>query len=270
MLVRICKESDKITIQQQLPREFFIYICCLIGQETTTNSDKMHLSDLHKTCYVAFGKYLADGGRSFILNTTAILHQLMPANSWPEGVLSSLEKFTTKEFNLATKEARKIIGAESYIGRGNSLMRGNEIWNTFKAAQKSANIYNSSWGKLKSGENKSGLLYQIRESLWPREERQKNIKRIQTRALSKKFDNDEAKAAWITSETDAANRNIAAFNPKWFPSGWLAFVYLGYPSGCCRLEFTCFNPPQKEEVAIEMKKAYEELGKTGKNLLFIF
>ena len=53
MFVRICKESEKKTIQQQHPREFFTFICCLIGQETTTNSDKMHISDIYKTCYVA-------------------------------------------------------------------------------------------------------------------------------------------------------------------------------------------------------------------------
>ena len=118
---------------------------------------------------------------------------------------------------MVTKEAKRIVGGESDKGRANSIMRGNEIWNTFKAAQKSANVYNSSWRKLKSGENKSGLLSQIRESLWPREERKKNIKRIHTRALARKFDNDEAKSAWITSETNEANRNIDAFNPKWFP-----------------------------------------------------
>ena len=143
----------------------------------------MHISDIHRTCYVAFGKYLLDGGRAFILNTTAILLQLTPSGGWPDSVYPSLEQFTLKEYNLATKEARKIVGTEADRGKANSLMRGSEIWTTFKAAQKSANTYNSSWRKLKSGENKSGLLTQIRESLWPREEKQKNIKRIQTRSL---------------------------------------------------------------------------------------
>ena len=100
MFIRICRESDKKTIQQQLPREFFIFICCLIGQETTTNSDKMHITDIYKTCYVAFGKYLVDGGRAFLLNTSTIIHQLTPANGWPEGVYSSLEQFMQKEYNL--------------------------------------------------------------------------------------------------------------------------------------------------------------------------
>ena len=31
MLVRLCKEADKKTIQQQVNREFFIFICCLKG-----------------------------------------------------------------------------------------------------------------------------------------------------------------------------------------------------------------------------------------------
>jgi hypothetical protein len=70
-------------------------------------------------------------------------------------------------------------------------MRGSEIWTTFKVAQKSCNVYNSKLRKLKSGENKSGLLNKIRESLWPIEEKQKNIKRIQTRALGQKFKNSE-------------------------------------------------------------------------------
>ena len=91
MFVRICKESEKKTIQQQLPREFFTFICCLIGQEKTTNSDKMHISDIYKTCYVAYGKYLVDGGRAFILNTTALLLLLTPAGSWPDGVYKSME-----------------------------------------------------------------------------------------------------------------------------------------------------------------------------------
>ena len=78
-------------------------------------------------------------------------------------------------------------------------MRGFEVWSTFKAAQKSTNVYNSSWRKLKSGENKSGLLRQIRESFWPVEEKQKNVKRVHTRASSKKFNNDEEKASWIAT-----------------------------------------------------------------------
>ena len=148
-------------------------------------------------------------------------------------------------------------------------MRGSEIWTTFKAAQKSANVFNSSWRKLNFGENKSGLLTQTREGLWPGEEKLKNIKRIQTRSLGRKFDNDEDKALWITTETEDANKEIKPFYHKWFPSGWLSFVYLGYQSGLNRQEFTCFNPSQKEEVATEMKEAYEELGMTGTKLCFM-
>ena len=102
MFIRTCKESDKKTIQQQISREFFIFICCLIGQETTTNSEKMHVIDIYKTCYVAFGKYLVDGGRAFLLNISTILHQLTPANGWPDGVYASLEQFMQKEYNLGT------------------------------------------------------------------------------------------------------------------------------------------------------------------------
>jgi hypothetical protein len=140
-------------------------------------------------------------------------------------------------------------------------MRGFEVWSTFKAAQKSTNVYNSSWRNLKSGENKSGLLRQIRE--WPVEEKQKNVKRVHTRASSKKFNNDEEKASWIATEMEDANNKIEPFNAKWFPSGWLAFAYLGYPSGLKRQDFTCFNPPQREEVQSQMKKVYEDLGLTG-------
>ena len=238
MFIRTCKESDKKTIQQQLSREFFIFICCLIGQETTTNMDKMHINDIYKSCFVAFGKYLIDGGRAFLLNTTAILHQLTPTNGWPDGVYSTLEQFMQKEYNLGThqirlthstctyfhssyaslclklgtKEARRTVGSEADKSKACNILRGSEVWNTFKAAQKSANVYNSSWRKLKSGENKSGLLRQIRESLWPIEEKQKNIKRVQTRASSKKFNSDEEKVTWIATEIDDANKKIELFS----------------------------------------------------------
>lgn len=164
---------------------------------------------------------------------------------------------------IGTKEAKRIVGSEADKSKACNIMRGSEVWNTFKAAQKSANVYNSSWRKLKSGENKSGLLRQIRESFWPMEEKQKNVKRVQTRASSKKFNTDDEKASWIATEIEDANKKIEPFNTKWFPSGWLTFAYLGYPSGLNRQEFTCFNPPQREEVESQMKKAYEDLGQTG-------
>ena len=41
------------------------------------------------------------------------------------------------------------------------------------------------------------------------------------------------------------------------------FQAVGYPSGLNRQDFTCFNPPQREEVESQMKKAYEDLGLTG-------
>jgi hypothetical protein len=66
---------------------------------------------------------------------------------------------------MGTKEAKRILGSETEKIKANIIMRGSEIWTTFKAAQKSCNVYNSSWRKLKSGENKSGLLNQIRPSL---------------------------------------------------------------------------------------------------------
>ena len=160
--------------------------------------DKMHINDIYKSCFAAFGKYLIDGGRAFLINATAILHQLTPANGWPDGVYSTLEQFMQKEYNLGThqirfthstctyfhssyaslylklgtKEARRIIGSEADKSKACNILRESEAWNTFKAAQKSANVYNSSWRKLKSGENKSGLLRQIRESLWPIEKKQ--------------------------------------------------------------------------------------------------
>jgi hypothetical protein len=110
----------------------------------------------------------------------------------------------------------------------------------------------------------------LRESLWPIEEKQKNIKRINTRALGQKFNNSEEKANWISKETEEANQKTNDFNPRWFPVGWLSFVYLGYPSGLNRDDCTCFNPPQKEETDTEMRKAYEELWKTGHSVLYFF
>ena len=263
MFIRICKDSDKKTTQQQIHREFFVFISCLIGQETTTNGDKMHINDIYKLCYISFGKYLEDNGRAFLLNTTAILNQQSPPGAWPEGVYKYLQQFMSKEYNLSTKEARRILGKVQDKLRANNIMRGLEIWTTFKAAQKSANVYNSSWRKLKSGENKSGLLKQIRESIWPGEEKQKNVKRVQAKALQKKIDNEAEKATWIAKEIEEANKNPEPFNPKWFPTGWISFCYLGYPSELNRQEFTCFNPPQKEEVVLQLNKAYEELGVTG-------
>jgi hypothetical protein len=95
------------------------------------------------------------------------------------------------------------------------------------------------------------------------EEKQKKMKRVQIRASFKKFNTDEEKESWIATEIEDANKIIEPFNTKWFPSGWLTFAYLGYSSGLNRQEFTCFNPPQLEEVESQMKKAYEDLGQTG-------
>ena len=53
-----------------------------------------------------------------------------------------------KEFNLGTKEAKRIVGSEQDKNIANSIMRGLEIWTTFEAAQKSADVYNTSWRKL--------------------------------------------------------------------------------------------------------------------------
>ena len=102
----------------------------------------MHITDIFKSCFVAYGSYLMDGGRAFLLNTTAILHQLQPAGVWPYGVYESLKEFLVKVFNLGTKEAKRILGSESYKIKANNILRGSEIWTTFKAAQKSAIVLN--------------------------------------------------------------------------------------------------------------------------------
>ena len=52
------------------------------------------------------------------------------------------------------------------------------------------------------------------------EEKQKNIKRVLTRALGQKFKKNEEKTNWIAKETEDANQKKNDFNPKWFPVGW--------------------------------------------------
>jgi hypothetical protein len=48
MFIRTCKESDKKTIQQQLDMldKKTVFICCLIGEETTTNEYHVDISRL--------------------------------------------------------------------------------------------------------------------------------------------------------------------------------------------------------------------------------
>jgi hypothetical protein len=149
----------------QLWNLFFCYICAIIGGEITTKEQKGKLDELHMKAYALYvgidkEKYVA------ILRSGVGLFAAVESKM-PEYVLGQ-----SLTFIVDTKKTE--------------IEKGKHIWTTYQNAKTYVlNTANPLVRPIKSGENKTGVLLEIREVLWSIDFTRKRDTRLSREAAGK-------------------------------------------------------------------------------------
>lgn len=166
-----CKEKYRT----QLWNLFFAYVSCVICSNIVLTEPKARESELFKKAYILFVG-LDTHGYASILRGGHGLFAAFTEPKMPEFVVSQAKDFI----------ANPILPKGSKTSGDNETEKGKIIWRLFqKMKTYVVNVANIHVRDIKSGENKTGVLLEIREKLWIIEVARKRTTRLTRDASSK-------------------------------------------------------------------------------------
>lgn len=165
-----CKEKYRT----QLWNLFFGYMCCVIASNIMQNEPKGKESDLYKKAYAMFVGIDAQGYTAILRGGHGLFAVAEP--KMPEYVVTQVKEFITNP--IKSKGTKSTFEDEGE--------KGKIIWRTFqKIKAYIINIANIYVRDIKSGENRTGVLLEIREKLWIIDSARKRLIRLNREATSK-------------------------------------------------------------------------------------
>lgn len=231
---------------EKYKKDFFSVVCVLVGLEIS-DSPTTNLNDLYQRAMSIYSKLLENNGAALLANTIGIFVHL-PAGAFPKEIYQFLLNFTTKEFNLETRNAAKAQKVVTSEAETSVLMRGKVVWETFQDTKKQVNnVHNPLYREPKSGENLAGVLLQIRMTL--HKANAKDLERSRLLRVSRTMPEfigfaknntiATARLAWNVSKL--TEFNYTGFEEDWYPAVWMVFFLCGLPAGESNSNFFSFN-----------------------------
>lgn len=146
-------------------KEFFITVCCLVGIEVG-RKETSNMSSLYQQCMTIYAGLLNDNGSALLLNTIGLFVYL-PNATFPPEIYQSLLEFCAKEFKNESRAASKATKVVVTPSEAQCILRGKVIFDTYSDTRKLVNNqYNNLHREPTSGENLSGVLLQVRMTLF--------------------------------------------------------------------------------------------------------
>lgn len=213
-------------------KDILFTVFCIVGIQVnrmpTTNTHA-----LHQTCMTIFTQLVENNGRNLLANTIGLFVYL-PNQAIPTEVYQYLVDFCTKEVNQETRAATKATKVVVSVVEASMILRGKIIFDAYCSARNAVNnMMNPLYREPKSGENISGVLLQVRMTLY--KDHVKSLQRDKLMRESRKLDDLKGKEkavdreAWIVAKL--ADYVEGEFDPDWYPSGWMIFCLCGKPAG---------------------------------------
>jgi hypothetical protein len=207
-------------------------VFCIVGVQVnrmpTTNSH-----GLHQTCMTIFSQLVENNGQNLLANTIGLFVYL-PNQTIPADVYQYLVDFCTKEVNKESRAATKATKVVVTEQEASMILRGKIIFDTYCSAKNAVNnLMNPLYREPKSGENTSGVLMQVRMTLYKDHmkslQREKLMRESRNLAELKGKSNAADREAWIVAKL--VDYVDGEFDADWYPSGWMIFCLCGKPAG---------------------------------------
>lgn len=217
---------------EKYKREFFNAVCCLVGIEVG-RMPTANISSVYQSCMTIYSNLLLRGGENLLLNTIGLFVYL-PGATFPAEVLQHLVDFCSKEMNKESRAATKATKVVVTAAESNGILLGKFIFDTYSAMKTAVNNqYNPLYREPKSGENITGVLLQVRMTLFRAHQkilfREKLMRESKNLAEFKNKCNQSDRDVWITSRQ--VNFKEVDFDVDWYPNGWMIFCLCGKPAG---------------------------------------
>ena len=177
LLLATVKLGCREVRRTQLWNNFFSYMCCLIGATIVTRDSTMSQNDIYINAYTRYVSFfVADYFQ--IVNSGHGLFTNVPDGKIPDFVLER-----SKEF-LARDHAGVAPINFNSVSEALRLKKGKEIWDLYKETKKEVvNVANTLVREIKSGENKTGVLLEIREKMFVLDQQKKRENRFKRVAM---------------------------------------------------------------------------------------
>lgn len=217
---------------EKYKKEFFTAVCCLVGIEVG-RMPTANLPTVYQSCMTIYSSLLTKGGESLLLNTIGLFIYL-PGTTFPPEILQHLVDFCSKEMNKDSRAATKATKVVVSAAESNSILLGKFIFDTYCSTRTAVNNqYNPLYREPKSGENISGVLLQVRMTLFRSHQkslfREKLMRESKNLAEFKNKSNQSDRDTWITNRL--INFKDVDFDVDWYPNGWMIFCLCGKAAG---------------------------------------
>ncbi len=165
-----CKDKYRT----QLWGLFFSYMCCVVATNIVTKEPLGKESDLYKKAYAMFVAIDNDGYVAIIKSGHGLFAGITDPKV-PEYVVTETKKFIASTVKVKSKNAAEVCQMTE---------KGKVIWSKYKRIKTwVVNVANLLCRDVKSGENKTGVLLEIREKLWIMDCCRKRKQRLSDEAL---------------------------------------------------------------------------------------
>ena len=172
LLLATVKSGCREVRRTQLWNNFYTYMCCVIGASIVTRDSTMSLNDIYLSCYTRYVSFFV-GNYFQIIHSGHGLFQNVPDGKIPDIVLEK-----SKEFLVRDNPGEVPTNLNSVV-EGIRVKKGKEIWEVYKEAKREVvNVCNLLVREIKSGENKTGVLLEIREKLFALDQQKKREARF--------------------------------------------------------------------------------------------
>lgn len=179
LLLSTVKLGCREVRRTQLWNNFFSYMCCLIGATISTRDSTMSQNDIYINAYTRYVSFFV-GNYFQIVNSGHGLFTNVPDGKIPDFVLEKSKEFLVRD------NAGVVPTNFNSVGDAVRLKKGKEIWDLYKETKKEVvNVCNTLVREIKSGENKTGVLLEIREKLFVLDQQKKRETRFKRLASEK-------------------------------------------------------------------------------------
>ena len=224
----LLSKSNSLNFKKQMHSS----VCCVSGIEVG-RMPTAAMPAVYQSTMTVYSNLIMKGGEYLILNTIGLFVHL-PGTTIPADVLQYLVDFCSKEMNkesrAATKATKVVVTAEE----GNNILLGKAIFDIYSSTRTAVNNqYNPLFREPTSGENITGVLLQVRMTLFRAHQkglfREKLMRESKNIAEFKNKSNASDRETWITSRL--GNFKEVDFDEDWYPNGWMIFCLCGKPAG---------------------------------------
>jgi len=178
MLLHAASGQCKEKFRTQLWNAFFSIMCGVICSNIIVNEPKGREADLWLKAYIMFVGFDNDSYGALLQSGLGLFSGCVGPPTMPEFVVTQSRKFISCSPKKAKKKSNE-TASPSDADNAVRMEKGREIWNEFKKTRAYVvNVANLFVRDIRSGENKTGLLLEIREKLWLLDQHRKRALRL--------------------------------------------------------------------------------------------